>query len=96
MSVKRVVGVEVGVSFFNILFCVLFFFFFFFFTQILISRNFYQLCIVTIFSELKNVVELIFSHHPKQSLTFQARQSNNEGANFFSSLSPISAIEGHK
>ena len=55
-----------------------------------------SLCIVTIFSELKNVVELIFSHHPKQSLTFQARQSNNEGANFFSSLSPISAIEGHK
>jgi len=58
------VGVEVGVR------VALLYLFFIPLTQIRISSNLHQLCIVTIFSdlkEIKNVVELIFSHHPKQS-----------------------------
>ena len=77
------VGIGVEVSF---LICFFFFFLFFLlFIQILISRNLHQLCIATIFSDIKkikkNVVELIFS------------QRKEEAANFFSSSTPISAIE---
>ena len=59
------VGVGVGFSFLDIFVCC----FFLVLTQILISRNLYQLCIVTIFSDIRKikkarVVKLIFSHHP--------------------------------
>ena len=57
VSVKRGVGagagvgVGVGVSFFDIFFMS----FFFLLTQILISRNLHQLCIVTIFSDVTKI-----------------------------------------
>ena len=92
VSVKR--GVGVRVSFLDI-------FYVFFLTQIPISRNLYRYNILR-YKETKKKMwwSSFFRIIPLETLalqcTFQSRQSNTEAPNFFSSSTPISAIEGHK
>ena len=92
MSVKRGVGVGVGVGVTFLYFLTSFFLSF--------SRNLHQLCIVTIFSDIKeikemkkNVLELLFCIIPNSRVIFQ---TSIEVANFFSTSTPIFAIEVHK
>ena len=72
-------------------------------TQILISRNLHQRCIITIFPDMKKIIKKMwwnsfFRIIPNSCVTFQTRprQSNIEAADFFSSSTPISATEVHK
>ena len=96
LSVKREVGAGVGfgfgvgVSFLHTSLS----HFFFLLTQILISRNLHQLCIVTIFSGVTKINKIKCGGAHFFRIT--PKQSNTEAANFFSSSTPISVIEVHK